>query len=78
MDPQNQGSRFETPSSGPAYPPQAYAPQPVAGAQPDIVKRAIAVVIDFVLIGVAVGRCDHLLSSRTASRIRGYRSLRTA
>lgn len=55
MDPQNQGTRFETPTSGPAHPTQAYHPQPVAGGQPDLVKRAIAVVIDFVLIGVAVG-----------------------
>ena len=57
MDPQNQGSRFETPSSGPAYPPPMYAqpPQPVAGAQPDIAKRAIAAVIDFVGIGFIVG-----------------------
>ncbi len=56
MDPQNQGSRFETPSSGPAYPPQAYAQQqPVPGGQPDVVKRAAAALIDFVAIGFAVG-----------------------
>lgn len=56
MDPQNQGSRFETPASGPAYPPPTYAPpQAVAGSQPDIAKRAIAAVIDFVIIGFVVG-----------------------
>lgn len=62
MDPQNQGSRFETPSSGPAYPPQAYAQQqPVAGGQPDVVKRAGAALIDFVIIGFAVGVLNVIL-----------------
>ena len=54
MDPQNQGSRSESPSSGPAYPPPMYAQQaqPVAGGQPDLVKRGIAAFIDFAVISV--------------------------
>lgn len=56
MDPQNQGSRFETPSSGPAYPPPAYSQgQPVPSAQPDLAKRVIAAFIDFLVIGMVVG-----------------------
>jgi len=56
MDPQNQGTRFETPTNGPAYPPQAYSQaQPMAAGQPDIVKRIIAAVIDFFVIGMVVG-----------------------
>jgi uncharacterized RDD family membrane protein YckC len=63
MDPQNQGSRFESPASGPAYPPQAYAhQQPVAGGQPDIVKRGGAALIDFVIIGFAVGVLNVILA----------------
>jgi len=53
MDPQNQGTRPET-QAGPGYPPPVYAQaQPVAGTQPDLVKRAIAGVIDFAIIAVA-------------------------
>jgi uncharacterized RDD family membrane protein YckC len=56
MDPQNQGTRFETPSSGPAYPPQAYSQaQPATAGQPDLVKRLIASVIDFAVIGFVMG-----------------------
>lgn len=56
MDPQNQGTRPET-QAGPGYAPPVYAQQqPVAAAaQPDVVKRGIAAVIDFVIIGFAVG-----------------------
>ena len=54
MNPQNQGSRSESPSSGPAYPPPMYAQQaqPVAGGQPDLAKRVIAAIIDFAAITV--------------------------
>lgn len=57
MDPQNQGTRPET-QAGPGYPPPVYsqAPaQPLAATQPDVVKRGAAAVIDFVVIGFAVG-----------------------
>ncbi|HET7232085.1 MAG TPA: RDD family protein [Longimicrobium sp.] len=61
MDPQNQ-TRNEA-QGGPAYAPPVYAQQqPVAaGAQPDLAKRAIAAVIDFVGIGFAVGVLNVIL-----------------
>jgi uncharacterized RDD family membrane protein YckC len=72
MDPQNQGSRFETPPSGPAYPPPAYSQaHPVAGAQPDIAKRAIAAVIDFAIIGVGM----MILSFALVIVMRGFGSM---
>lgn len=54
MDPQNQGTRFENPSSGPAYPP-APAQQFGIGnkpGQPELVKRFVAYFIDAVILGV--------------------------
>ncbi|HET7462821.1 MAG TPA: RDD family protein [Longimicrobium sp.] len=51
MDPQNQGTRPET-QAGPGYPPPVYAQaQPLAGTQPDIVKRGLACFIDFCIAG---------------------------
>ncbi|HYH81728.1 MAG TPA: RDD family protein [Longimicrobium sp.] len=54
MDPQNQGTRYETPSSGPSYPP-APAPQFSVGnkpGQPELVKRFVAYFIDAVILAV--------------------------
>lgn len=54
MDPQNQGTRFENPASGPAYPP-APAQQFAIGnkpGQPELVKRFVAYFIDAVILAV--------------------------
>jgi|GEM_PF-3590060 len=54
MDPQNQGTRFENPAPGPAYPP-APAQQFGIGnkpGQPELVKRFVAYFIDAVILAV--------------------------
>jgi uncharacterized RDD family membrane protein YckC len=56
MDPQ--GTRTENPAGGPAYQPPVPSPQFAGGGapgQPDLVKRAIAAIIDFVGIGIVNG-----------------------
>jgi uncharacterized RDD family membrane protein YckC len=59
MDPQTPGQQSEAPSAAPSYAPPAPAPVHAVGAgpggAPDLPKRAIAAIIDFVAIGIVQG-----------------------
>ena len=55
MDPQNQGTQYGPPSSGPGYPPPAQSQQFSVGnkpGQPELVKRFVAYFIDAVILTV--------------------------